>query len=60
MDSDAAEGSGTLNALYGSVANRQTRRAVNPFPSGVVGSTPTWPTIFVLETEVFYKLIRIK
>ena len=46
MDSDAAEGSGTLNALYGSVANRQTRRAVNPFPSGVVGSTPTWPTIY--------------
>ena len=31
--------------LYGSVANRQLRRAVNPFPLGVVGSAPTWPTI---------------
>ena len=29
---------------YGQVANRQTRRTVNPFPSGVVGSTPTLPT----------------
>ena len=26
------------------VANRQTRRTVNPFPSGVVGSAPTSPT----------------
>ena len=31
--------------LYGSVANRQLRRTVNPFPSGVGGSAPPWPTI---------------
>ena len=30
--------------LYGSVANQQTRRAVNPFPSGVGGAAPPWPT----------------
>lgn len=31
--------------IYGPVANRQLRRAVNPFPSGITGSTPVWPTI---------------
>lgn len=34
----------TQPCRQGQVANRQTRRAVNPFPSGVVGSTPTLPT----------------
>ena len=32
-------------APYGQVANRQTRRTVNPFLSGVAGSTPALPTI---------------
>ena len=30
--------------LYGPVANRQLRRAVNPFSSEVGGSAPPWPT----------------
>ena len=31
--------------LYGSVANRQLRGSVKPFPLGVGGSVPPWPTI---------------
>ena len=28
--------------FYASGASQQTRRTVNPFPSGVVGAAPTW------------------
>lgn len=33
--------------FYASGASQQTRRTVNPFPSGVVGAAPTWRNFWV-------------
>ena len=44
------------NSLYGEVANRQTRRTVNPLPNGVVGSTPTLPTKQAIRAHESYEV----